>query len=208
MVWIVLFIVGAVTFLILFLVSLFAKNVDLDKSLKLMRHIALVTVLVFVLGVFVSAIYCGRTHIIKHSTQATFTKSENLENLQSVTENNSSIGGSIFCFYGKENSEYYYSIMKWENDYLVTDKIKADDVRIKYTNSGEVPHIDTYEYREYVEEINYNEISRYIFDFLFVFMGKEIDKSNVELSLSSKFAYYELYIPKDSISIGYNFKIK
>lgn len=153
MIWLILISAGVVTFITLFLTTLFRSDI-IDKLWKLMGKVVYITGLVFALGFWISFWYTGYavSHMTAYSEQATLAKTENLENLQSVTENDNSIYGNIFCFYGQENSEYYYSIMKWENDYLVTDRIKADDVKIKYTGSEEIPHIDTYEYREYLVE--------------------------------------------------------
>lgn len=127
-----------------------------------------------------------------------------IENMQDNRDVNGEISGNLFYIKGQENTEHYYYFMKKEDDCLVSDKVKATDTKVKYITNEE-PHIDTYVYYEDTK-IDYSD--REIFWFTYSSIVDPVIEQKQSEELSYKVAYYELYVPKDSITQEYNIDLQ
>lgn len=127
-----------------------------------------------------------------------------IENMQDNRDINGKISGNLFYTKGQENTEYYYYFMKWEDDCLIPDKVKASDTKIKDISEGEIPHIEEYVYYEETENSN-SETE--IFWFTFSGIVDELLKSKTK-EPSYKLAYYKLYVPLDDVSSEYHIDLQ
>ncbi|MEE0859370.1 MAG: hypothetical protein U0M12_07895 [Acutalibacteraceae bacterium] len=157
-----------------------------------------------IFGTLYSFSIASSLSFINYSETESLYSSEKIENMQDNRDVNGEVSGNLFYTKGQENTEYYYYFMKWENDTIVPDKIKASDTKLKYIADGE-PRIDTYVYYEDTET-EYSDEE--IFWLTYPSIVDPVIEEKQTKEKSYKIAHYELYIPKNSVSHEYNIDLQ
>lgn len=205
MLWIILIVISGLSFLLGCILYMLGRKEQYEFVFELMAKVGFSCLFIFaIFGTLYSFSIAASLSFINYSETESLYSSEKIENMQDNRDVNGEVSGNLFYTKGQENTEYYYYFMKWENDTIVPDKIKASDTKLKYITDGE-PRIDTYVYYEDTET-EYSD--KEIFWLTYPAIVDPVIEEKQTKEKSYKIAHYELYIPKDSVSHEYNIDLQ
>lgn len=205
MLWIILIVISGLSFLLGCILYMLGRKEQYEFVFELMAKVGFSCLFIFaIFGTLYSFSIASSLSFINYSETESLYSSEKIENMQDNRDVNGEVSGNLFYTKGQENTEYYYYFMKWENDTIVPDKIKASDTKLKYIADGE-PRIDTYVYYEDTET-EYSDEE--IFWLTYPSIVDPVIEEKQTKEKSYKIAHYELYIPKNSVSHEYNIDLQ
>lgn len=205
MLWIILIVISGLSVVLGIILSIIANEKKWKFDFEPMCKLGLPFVFIFaIFGGINSLVMISSELFPSYSETASLHSSVEIENMQDNRDVNGEVSGNLFYTKGQENTEYYYYFMKKENDTLIPDKIKATDTKLKYIND-EKPHIDTY---VYFEETTKEYSEKEIFWFAFKSLVAPAFEEKQTKEKSYQIAYYELYVPKDSVSHEFDIDLK
>lgn len=205
MVWIILIMISGLSVVLGIILSIIANEKKWKIDFELMYKLGFPFAVIFAVGGAFSSLMIVSSELFpSYSETANLHSSVEIENIQDNRDVDGEVSGNIFYTKGQENTEYYYYFMLKENDTLVPDKIKATDTKLKYITDGE-PRIDTYVYYENTET-KYSD--KEIFWFAFKSLVAPVFEEKQTKEKSYQIAYYELYVPKDSVSHEFDIDLK
>ena len=205
MLWLILMVISGIVAILGLIIYISRKANEYEDIFMIMFRAGIASVFTFALfGTLFSFNVAYELGFSSYLETESLHSSEKIENMQDNREVNGEIIGNLFYTKGQENSEYYYYFMKWENDTIVPDKIKASDTKLKYIADGE-PRIDTYVYYEDTET-EYSDEE--IFWLTYPSIVDPVIEEKQTKEKSYKIAHYELYIPKNSVSHEYNIDLQ
>lgn len=205
MLWIILIVISGLSFLLGCILYMLGRKEQYEFVFEIMAKVGFTGFFIFaIFGTLYSFSIASSLSFINYSETESLYSSEKIENMQDNRDVNGEVSGNLFYTKGQENTEYYYYFMKWENDTIVPDKIKASDTKLKYIADGE-PRIDTYVYYEDTET-EYSDEE--IFWLTYPSIVDPVIEEKQTKEKSYKIAHYELYIPKNSVSHEYNIDLQ
>lgn len=205
MLWVILIVISGLSILLGGILYISEKKEKYEFVFELMVKVGFSCLFIFaIFGTLYSFSVASSLSFISYSETESLHSSEKIENMKDNREVNGEIIGNLFYTKGQENSEYYYYFMKWEKDTIVPDRIKATDTKLKYITDGE-PRIDTY---VYYEDTKTEYSDKEIFWLTYPSIVDPVIEEKQTKEESYKIAYYELYVPKDSITQEYNIDLE